>query len=767
MHWCRAPLALGLLIAALCAAGASTAHAQDVACDPGDREVRRLTFDGNRAFSDAELATGLVTTPSTWARRVFRIIGTRRCLDPIEVRRDSLRLIYFYRRHGFPQVEVGMVVDSVGRDGVEVGFSLKEGAPVLIDSLTISGLDSVPNRERLLRGLPVRVGGRFDQYAVEAARDTILRRLRNSGYPESDVLRSFSSDTAKLTATLTFDVLTGPRARLGAIHLAITPREGKDQRVSDAAVRRALGVEPGDLYRERDLETAKRSLYLSDAYRHVSVVADTASLAEEGDSTIDIRITLAENQMRSARASGGWGTLDCFRAQGEVADYGFLGGLRRVDLSVRVSKIGVGEPLDQASRLCASQVKDDPYSDTLNYYAGATLRQSALFGLRTVPTITVYSERRSEYLAFRRYTPIGAIVSLNHQVRPTLATTYAYQLEFGRTSAQPAIFCAVFLVCEASEQSFLSDMRRLATASVSLVRNRANDPFNPTRGSVMGLELRHASPVVGSDPRLRFNKAVADASWYWGIGDGAVLVARLRGGLVFGKELSLESPTEFIPQQERLYAGGPNTVRGFRQNELGPAVYIPESYQVCATPGLPCVEPVPGADTVYFNAVPGATSFRAIPLGGNSVVVGNVELRLRSPFLPSLVQWALFTDAGEVWTRGGSGAQQGFQELRITPGLGVRVASPVGPIRVDLGYNPYQRPRGAAYFDAPVGPGGTAPLYCVSPGNGLPVTGYSPDSEAVEPPQQAQGPCGPTYEPRSTGGFFRRLTFNISIGQAF
>ena len=56
--------------------------AQDIGCDPGDVEVERVRFEGNTTFTDAQLANGLVTTPSSWARRVFRVIGTRRCLDP-------------------------------------------------------------------------------------------------------------------------------------------------------------------------------------------------------------------------------------------------------------------------------------------------------------------------------------------------------------------------------------------------------------------------------------------------------------------------------------------------------------------------------------------------------------------------------------------------------------------------------------------------------------------------------------------------------------
>ena len=72
--------ALGFVVGGLCVAG-SAAGAQDIGCDPGDMEVVRVSFNGNRAFTDAQLGNGLVTTPSSWARRTFRKIGAKRCLD--------------------------------------------------------------------------------------------------------------------------------------------------------------------------------------------------------------------------------------------------------------------------------------------------------------------------------------------------------------------------------------------------------------------------------------------------------------------------------------------------------------------------------------------------------------------------------------------------------------------------------------------------------------------------------------------------------------
>jgi len=767
----RALLALGFVVAALSLAAPTTVSAQDIACDRGDMEVVGVEFVGNRAFSNAQLAIGLVTTPSSWFRRVIRI-GTRRCLDTLEVKRDPIRLLYFYNQHGFTGTKVGARVDTVRKSAVRVVFGIQEGDPIIIRDLTITGLDSVPRSDRIIRDLPIKVGERFDKIAMEAARDTILRRLRNTGYPAADLFRSYESDSAARVASVKLDVATGPRARIGAVNITVTPREGANEQISKSQVRKTLGFEPGDLYRERELEDAKRALYLSDAYRHVEVRPDTASLAPSGDSTIDVNVTLAETFMRSLRPSFGWATLDCFRTQVDYSDAGFLGGLRRLDVSARASKIGVGYPTEATGAFgdICPRAKEDVYSDTLNYYVGATLHQTSLFGLRMLPSLTLYSELRSEYKVYQRYTPVGAILSLNQQLPRRIGATYAYQLEYGRTNAEPAIFCGVIGICDVNEQNFLKRSQRLATVSVALGRDRRNNAFYPTGGSTMSLELRTANQLIGSDPDLQFNKILGDASWYWALPRNSVLVARLRGGLVFGREVTLGTDTTvFIPQQERLYAGGANTVRGYKQNELGPVVYLPDTVKVCSAPTGACVYPtVDAPDTVYFSSDP-AKRFRTLPVGGNSVLVANLELRMPSPYISDKLQFAFFADAGQVWTRGGAGIEESFNSLRITPGVGIRVASPVGPIRLDVGFNPYQRQSGAAYWDAPA-QAGEAPLYCISPGNGLPVTGWHKGAygEDEKPAQQAPTKeCLTSYQPPKASSFWKRLSFQASIGQAF
>ena len=127
----------------------------------------------------------------------------------------------------------------------------------------------------------------------------------------------------------------------------------------------------------------------------------------------------------------------------------------------------------------------------------------------------------------------------------------------------------------------------------------------------------------------------------------------------------------FIPPDQRFYAGGPNDVRGFERNELGPVIYV-----------------VP----VGFANIP--DSVRVAATGGNVLALGNVELRVPSPIFSSRMRLAAFVDAGGMWDREGP---NNSRVIRVTPGVGVRVATPLGPARLDVAYNPYKLQPGVLF----------------------------------------------------------------------
>ena len=102
--------------------------------------------------------------------------------------------------------------------------------------------------------------------------------------------------------------------------------------------------------------------------------------------------------------------------------------------------------------------------------------------------------------------------------------------------------------------------------------------------------------------------------------------------------------------------------------------------------------------------------------------------------------------------------------LKVTPGVQVTAFSPVGPVRVSVGYNPYRRPPGPLYYEA-TNFGGE--LLCLSPGNTIP-THFDKDADGNDIIQQDKGlRCPATFQPAKDNRFRSKLTFSFAIGQAF
>src|SRR5688572_21512689 len=563
--------------------------AQEIDCDPGDTEVRRLTFSGNRTFSDNRLAAQIATTPSGMLYRYARFIGTRHCLDPVHLPLDSIRLLRFYQDRGFYDAAVDLDTTRVGQEAIAVHFRITEGEPMRIDTLTVTGLEGLPDSARIRRGLPIARGQRFDKEALAGALSYLTTTLRNSGYPQADVFRGYDTYYDQHVASVQLNVVPGVRARVGDVRIIVNgDTTGTSQRIHDPVIRRLLGFEPGDWYSAQRLVDARRYLFQTGAYRHVEIGIAGDSVRPAGDSLVTVQIVLHEGPMHDIRVGVGWGTLDCIRAQGTVTDRNFLGGARQLEVSTRLSKIGNGYPLDGAKDLCTKTVQDDFYNDTLNYRVSTTLRQPGLFGLgpRNIPSLTGYSEQRSEYRAYFRSVPIGGVAALTRDLGPGLSLGFAYQLEYGRTEAQPAIYCALFNLCGAAERARVREKQPLAVASIGFSRDRT--PSSQSGGSSIRVDVRHASKTILSGPTLQFNTLIGDARRYWNVGSGVEIAARFYGGAVIGNRISLgggadglvRNVSDYVPPQERLYAGGPNSVRGFRFNELGPVVYVVDTFTV-------------------------------------------------------------------------------------------------------------------------------------------------------------------------------------------
>jgi outer membrane protein assembly complex protein YaeT len=673
MRWCR--IALAVVCLTVGSLPAEVAAQEQLI-------VRQLSFEGNRALSDLELAAAIATTRSSWfaTAPVVRGIGLgeKRRFDEQEFRVDVERLRLFYRLHGYLEVQVDTLVRRTGQDAF-ITFRIVEGEPVRIRSLEITGLEGVPRGDRYLANLPLAVGQPLNRLLVTATGDTIADRLRDRGFPTATVFQERRDvDSAGRVADLRLRVAPGAPAVIGGIR--VTGAEALDT----AFVRSLVTTEIGRPYRFRDLVATQRSLYRTDLFRFVNIGIDTADF-RPGDPVVPLHVQVSEGRFYRARATAGYGTIDCFRAGAGWTARNFFGNGRALDLQANVSKLGVGAPFAwglEQHRLCGQLAEDSVGSRLANYVISATLRRPSFLSPENQVAMSVFSERRSEFQTYLRE-ELGGSVTLTRESFRQIQMAVTYRLAYGGTEANDASFCAFFNACTAEDITRLREKRMLGTLSVSVARQRVNNLLNPTRGTLMNGEVTVSARALGSSSLTEFTRIVAEASAYHTLWRDVVLAGRVRGGLVVSPEVDLGGgAANFLLPEQRFYAGGADDVRGFARNELGPVVYVIQGSAIVG-------------DSVPDEEV------RVVPAGGNTLALANLELRFPSPVLGRQLRFAAYLDAGTLWDRGRPAAAT--PRLRFTPGVGFRAATPLGPARLDLAWNPYDIEPGTLFRTTPEG----------------------------------------------------------------
>jgi len=177
---------------------------------------------------------------------------------------------------------------------------------------------------------------------------------------------------------------------------------------------------------------------------------------------------------------------------------------------------------------------------------------------------------------------------------------------------------------------------------VSYIQDRRNDPLNPSSGSFSTTTFQVANRAVGSE--LSFTSFFNQSSFYSPAPNG-VFATSFRFGWNHPYGLTNQfapGQTQKLPPTERYYAGGSTTLRGFGLDEANPS-------------------------------------------GGNVMTIGNFEYRVPLRVFPiSGVGGALFYDTGNVFA---SIPDIHLREFKHNVGFGLRYQTPVGPARLDFGFN--------------------------------------------------------------------------------
>ena len=664
--------------------------------EAGDRDGRPVVEDvrlrGVEHVDEQALREGLATRPTACRVMLYQPLcwvsdsptfEDRRHLDPLEVERDELRIRLYYWRRGYRDARVSSRTEPTG-DGVRVVFDVEEGPPTIVDVLRVRQSDSVLSASTIRRAMRLREGRPLDLVALDSSVALLYAALWSRGHADASVALD-TSEVSDAANTAAVRVLVRPGPATTVERIVVVGNEA----VSGRTVRRLMTLDAGKLYRRDAVIASQRNLFLSGLFRAVDILAPPA-----GDSSKVVEVRVSEADLRRLELSAGFNTADFAQLEMQFTRFNFLGGARRLALraaagNLLAPQLAVGAPFGTA----LDGIDDAERARFLRptWRASLEFSQPWFLSPRNRVGASVFAHRRAvPGIVVDR--GVGARLDATRELTAdaTATATAGYAFESTSVDASDVYFCVTYGVCVQSTVRSLSQRHTISPFSLVGGLDRTDDALDPTRGYRLRAEAEHASATTWSD--FRYNRLSGEGAAYHPLGRRAVLAGRLRLGWVDALPGTDEAigvrglpESGIVHPRKRFFAGGSRSARGFGENQLGPRILTVSPAALTDTM-LP--DPCSTAQLASGACDPNraglsAAVFQPQPLGGTALVDASVEYRFR---ITDRLDGAAFVDAALIGTDtftdllGATGA--------ITPGAGLRLETPVGPVRLDLGLRP-------------------------------------------------------------------------------
>lgn len=677
----RSPRALlaaaGLLVCVLAAAVVSAESELEYGLE--QHLLQRIELRGNAAVPTADLkAVMKIREPRPFHPLTLLGLGDRTARYQPHLLDAELRLLTrYYRQRGFHQVSVQL--DSVQTDVDERGdvlhISIVEGPQTFLDVVEAAVADAgdraavddiaVLDTGELLADLHFVAGVAAPADLNDLGTDIYLLRTR---------LWERGLMLAQIRPVMTTSATADPARRLAHLVYEIAP--GKVYRIEDISVEgrrrtrldligRELSLRPGDLFRWSEVEASQRRLLDTSLFRDVGFrPVDTDSVA----GTTRLLVEVVERKPAYYEFGLGVGTRERIRLLVAWGHNNLFGTGQRLRASTRTSL-----NYEDVQRLT-----DGPVHPELNYRYDLLHTYPGVLGrLRLDSGVYVGKETRGE--SGLNLMSRGLSVGTRFGSGPRVSHVVEARIEEVDPSLHPDAKAPLRAAFEAS------DLRPRDTRSLgwSFQNEGRDDPLRPRRGATQTTRLEVAGGPLGGDNS--FVKVSASWQGYRPFPLGGVLAMRASVGTVRPYADSRARGADGVPYQERFFAGGATTVRGYLERSLGPQIT-----DQAVLDSLELASDVPLSDQPAR--------------GGNYLLLTNVEWRFPLPLLRSWrVDGVAFVDGGNVWENARDIRLRSFRwrsyarasqddvstklwDYRYSVGFGVRVDTPVGPVRLDAGF---------------------------------------------------------------------------------
>lgn len=643
--------------------------------------VRRIVFlDNGGAFSghnDLQLRSSMEQQKSPPLTFTFPFMyflrPSKLSLDTL--RADSRRLETWYAHHGwFDMRMVGWEIRRVRprtpkRAGVvDILGTVEPGPRSVLRDIEWRGLRSGDASGTVVRASAARAGLQrgeaFDLDIIREARALAVQDLQENLHAYAEVDINIEAYPTEEAVDLTLDVKPGITARFGQVQI-----DGA-RRVDEDDIRSLLSFTPGQPFKISKLRDSQSALFDSELFALVDVEPD---LSDPSQVDVPIRVRLTESKFRRFRFGAG-ATYDQFNLVPQLQ-------MNFRDVNVAGTKLQL-EATAGAGAIIGVLRDDDgtPRSTFVTFAGELDLNYPWLLKRRLALRINGKAERDAEfgtlpYQQFESFVKLRYVIPKVPGLQGVMSIAggpyfvYRNYLENSESSLQAAR--ARF------GGDFTGNIYQLLTFDISLLYDSRDNPhpLSTKAGGYAELNLRQSIPVPIAGTGSAFEYFRIDGEIRRWLKPRANRNGRepwVFAGRLHGVAVIPESRDTALPHPDLAYLGGPSSLRGYRSQAVGP-------YDAIAR--YPDGRPSPQ----HSNGERTRVDYSYVPRGG--VFAGEIQFEARAE-LPWGLSTALFADGGVMWHRSIQEGDRGFASWGASGGVGLRYASPIGPVRLDFAMRP-------------------------------------------------------------------------------
>ncbi|MCS3895772.1 outer membrane protein insertion porin family [Bradyrhizobium japonicum USDA 38] len=523
--------------------------------------VKSIEFVGNNAFSSYRLRDVIKTHESN----LLSFLASNDIYDPDRVEADRDLIRRFYLKNGFADVQVVAALTEYDpeKKGFNVTFKIEEGSQYRVG--TVDFRSSIPNFDpTTMRNYSrVNVGALYNVESVEKSVEEMQIEASRRGYAFAVVRPGGDRNFEAHTVAVVFNIDEGPRTYIERINVR------GNTRTRDYVIRREFDISEGDAYNRALVDRAERRLKNLDYFKSVKITTEPGSSSDR----VVLIVDLEEKSTGDFSVSGGYSTTDGALAEVSISERNLLGrglfakasvtygqyargySLSFVEPYLLDYRIALGLDLYQRQQLANSYISYGTKTLGFSPRLGFSLREDLALQLR----YSIYQQEITlpSYLANCNNVQTLPDGSANPLFNPSPAFANANGLSLASTNG-----LGCYLDGEASlpVRKELAGGKTLTSAlGYTLTYNTLDNNKNPTDGLLV--DFRQDFAGVGGD--VSYLKSVVDAKYYTPLVSDIVGLVHLQGGMlnkIGNNEIRMLDQFQM----------GPNLVRGFAPNGIGP-----------------------------------------------------------------------------------------------------------------------------------------------------------------------------------------------------